>query len=515
MTPLLPLNSVQTLLVVAVVVVSAITLLQGRRRVARGFRLPPGPVPLPLVGNLLSIDAKKPWMTYTEWATRYGDIFMFRMLKQDIIVINSKKFAKDLLDGRSNIYSDRPYLATREAYGWSFNFGWAPYGDEWRSQRRIFHQAFRAEAALAFRPVQLRKARQLVLDILVAPRDFYKHIQRFSAAVIMSIVYDYEVALDHDHLVELFERGNTLALENLTPEASAFSFLLNLPEWFPGAVMRRKAVVSKRCATQMITEPFEHARKREAMGSSASAMAVDLLRGTGDDDLSRLQLLRDTCATAFVAGAETTASTLQCFMLAMLQHPEVQERAQAEIDAVVGSDRLPNFDDRPNLPYVEAIWLETLRLYAVGPLGIPHATTADDIYEDIFIPKGSTVVANIWAMHHDKDDYPEPDIFKPERFFVEGKLNEDKSIDSLAFGFGRRVCPGRYAADSSVWAVMVSILYAFKITKALSEQGEELGFEPSFSHGVTRAPNPFPCSITPRLSNIDIRKLSMADTFES
>lgn len=106
-------------------------------------------------------------------------------------------------------------------------------------------------------------------------------------------------------------------------------------------------------------------------------------------------------------------------------------------------------------------------------------------------------------MHHNEDAYPEPDVFKPERFFVNGKLNEDKSTDSFAFGFGRyfdifffhfipsltlfvrRVCPGRYNADSSVWAAMVSILCAFKITKARGEQGEELEFEPSFSYGVT------------------------------
>ncbi|KAG6370812.1 cytochrome P450 [Boletus reticuloceps] len=509
----------QALVAVGVVVVSALTLLKRRRRTVHGYRLPPGPAPLPLVGNLFSIDGKRPWITYAEWATRYGDIFMIRVLKQDIIVINSEKTAKDLLDRRSSIYSDRPYIATRDPYGWSFNFGWSQYGDQWRSQRRMFHQAFRIEAALAFRPVQLEKARHLVLDILSAPHDFSKHIQKFSAAVIMSIVYDYEVAPEHDHLVELFERGNALAMESLTPEASsivdAFPFVLSLPEWFPGAVLKRKAIVSKKCATQMIAEPFEYARQREALGSTASAVALDLLRSTKDvDDLSQLQLLKETCATAFVAGAETTTTTLQCFMLAMLQHPEVQGRAQAEIDAVIDTDRLPNFDDRPNLPYVEAILMETLRMYTVIPLGLPHATTADDIYGDILIPKGSTVVANVWAMYHNEDVYPEPDAFKPERFFVDGKLNGDKSTDSLVFGFGRRVCPGRYTADNSVWAAMVLILCTLKIAKARGEQGEELDFEPTFSYGVTTAPDPFPCSITPRPLNVDIHKLSSADLFE-
>ncbi|KAF8123441.1 cytochrome P450 [Boletus edulis] len=474
----------QYLVVVGVLVVSAFTLLKRRRQTVHGFRLLPGPVPLPLVGNLFSIDAKKPWMTYAEWATRYGDIFVIRVLKQDIIVINSEKIAKDLFEHRSNIYSDRPYLATRDPYGWSFNLAWAQYGDKWRSQRRIFHQTFRAELALVFRPVQLRKAHQLVLDILSAPHDFSKHFQKFSAAVIMSIVYDYEVAPEHDHLVELFERGNALAMESLTPELSsiidAFPFGKCLPEWFPGAVLRRKADLSKHCAMQMIEEPFEYARKREAMGSSASAMALDLLRATKDvDDPSQLQLSKDTCATAFLVQKRQTTSTLKCFMLAMLQHPEVQERTQAEIDAVVGTDRLPNFDDRPNLPYVKAVLLETLRM----------------------------------AINHNEDAYPEPDVFKPERFFVGGKLRGDKSTESLAFGFGRRACPARYNADNSVWIAIVLILCALKIAKARGEQGEELDFEPTFNYGVTTSPDPFPCSITPRL-NVDVHKLSTADSFE-
>jgi len=245
--------------------------------------------------------------------------------------------------------------------------------------------------------------------------------------------------------------------------------------------------------------PFEYARKREAAGISAPAMALDLLKSSNDP--AQLQILKDTCATAFAGGAETTTSMLRCFMLAMLQHPEVQERAHAEIGAVVGINRLPDYDDRPNLPYIEAVLMEMLRMYPVAPLGLPHATIADDVYGDIFIPKGCTVFANLWSMLRDKDIYPEPDIFKPERWFVDGKLGHDISVDSIAFGFGRRICPGRYTADNSLWIAMALILSAFKITKARDEEGKEIDFEPTFTHGVTSAPNPFPCSITPRSLN--------------
>ncbi|KAG9316917.1 cytochrome P450 [Chiua virens] len=304
------------------------------------------------------------------------------------------------------------------------------------------------------------------------------------------------------------------SMEGMTIEGSsiveAFPFVLSLPEWFPGGGFRRKAAFCHQWAMQLIEEPFQYARKREAMGSSASAMALDFLkRPKIVDDPLQLQLLKDTCATAFEAGTDTTSSTLMYFMLAMVQNPKVQEQAHAEIDTVIGPDRLPAMDDRPNLPYIEAILVEILRMYTVVPLGVPHSATADDTYENFFIPKGFTLVANVWAMCHDEAAYPEPDVFKPERFLVDGKLREDaKFIDSVAFGFGRRTCPGRYVADASIWTALVSILWAFKITKALNERGEQIDFEPTFRYGVATAPHPFPCSIIPRRENKKIRLLS-------
>ena len=145
----------------------------------------------------------------------------------------------------------------------------------------------------------------------------------------------------------------------------------------------------------------------------------------------------------------------------MITHREVQKRAQEEIDRVIGSSRLPDLTDRPNLPYIDAIYRELLRHSPPVALGIPHALAEDDVYKGYFLPKGiyhvevhpfltiligAVVFANIWAMAHDENVYPDPFTFKPERFLnVDGSLNDDNRI--LAYGFGRRQVSCRQRAD--------------------------------------------------------------------
>ncbi|KAF8842506.1 cytochrome P450 [Paxillus ammoniavirescens] len=473
------------------------------RRDSRGFPLP-GPTPLPFVGNALSIRASEPWVTYTEWGSRYGDIFKTRMLSEDIIIIHSEQVAKALLEHRSSVYSDRPHFAARLPYGWGFHFAWEPYGERWRLQRKLFHQFFREEAALEQRPIQLQKARQLVLDLVNDPDNHRFHIQRFSAAVIMSILYDYELSPGKDHFVELFECGAAIAMEGLLPENSAiitaFPFVLKLPTWLPGSRFSRRAALSKECADGMVSAPFEYSRKREADGIASSAMIPNFLRSEKyEKDPSTIQLLKDVAASGFIVA-------LYSFCLAMLQNPDVQKRAQAEVDEVVGLDRLPNFDDRAHLPYVEAVLRETLRLYPVVPLdsfsplrdgeAVAHATPI------------SFLLTRVRAMLHNPDVYPEPNSFKPERYFKEGKLDDEVSTSHIGYGFGRRICPGRYTADASIWMAMVTILSTLTISKALDDKGREIDVDPKFTCGVTAGPLPFPCKIVPRRADFDAEKFS-------
>ncbi|KAH7884744.1 cytochrome P450 [Phlebopus sp. FC_14] len=476
-----------------------------RKRNPTGHPLPPGPAPLPLVGNAFAIKPAEPWVSYTNWAKTYGELVYTRLLNQDVVVINTEEVAKDLLERRSNNYSDRPQIIrmTNDFFGWSFNSVMVPYSDRWRLHRRLFHQAFRPEAALNYNQMQLRKARELLQNLLEAPTDFIAHLQTHSASIIMFVVYGYETAPRDDPIVAVVDRAVNLAVASIRPEVAAFlgffPFLRYIPSWFPGASFKRTALLSQKYADDMIEAPFQYVEKTLASGTAIPSMVADSLKRTTNSNESNnyVQAVKESSVTAFAAASETTASTLLIFILAMVLNPEVQKRAQAEIDAVIGTVRLPTFEDRTSLPYVEAVLRETLRWHPAVPLSIPHATTAADVYEGYFIPQGATIIMNTWAFTRNEVKYPNPEVFRPERFFkADGELNDDTV--SYAFGAGRRICVGRYIADASVWSAMVSILALFKIMKCKDKEGNEIDVNPEWTTGVTSHPHHFPCNIVPR-----------------
>ncbi|KAH7913596.1 cytochrome P450 [Hygrophoropsis aurantiaca] len=478
--------------------------------------LPPGPTPVPLLGNILSIKADEPWVTYTQWKAAYGDIVYSRALGQEIIIINSEDVARALMEKRSHNYSDRPRLATILPFGWGYNTGFQPYADRWRLHRRCLHQAFRADSVSHYRPMQLRKARQLCLSIFetanssegnVLGEELVLHVQTFAASIIMSATYDYETLPHNDPLVHIVERALDLAIKFMTPEKAAIlgflPILLHLPDWFPGSV-KSESKLSQKYSDDMVEVPFQHAMKSIREGTAGRCMISETKVDEELEPDSRNVLekaLKDSSATAFVAGAETTASTILVFILMMVLNPRVQKKAQAELDSVIGNGRLPDYSDRPSLAYIDAILRETLRWFPVVPLGMPHTATAADVYEEYHIPKGAILVPNAWGMSRDETKYPDASEFKPERFFNgEGELNDDTVVYS--FGFGRRVCPGRYLADASLWTAIVSLLAIFKFSKCKDEAGNDMEVVPQWTTGLTSYPR-FPCCIAPRMSGLD------------
>ncbi|KJA17691.1 hypothetical protein HYPSUDRAFT_146170 [Hypholoma sublateritium FD-334 SS-4] len=479
----------------------------------RRLPYPPGPRPYPVIGNMLDIAKINETTTYQHLADTYGDLVFLSALGRHILVLNSFETAKELLDKRSVNYSDRPQSTmSHELLGWDFSFAHMPYGDRWRTHRRLFHDQFQQSIAPAYWPIQQREAHALLRRLLHSPEKLDYHLRHNIAAVIMDITYGITIADHDDQYITMAEK----ALEGAGQAASPGAFLVDIipflkyvPEWVPGASFKRKAREWRRAVLQMRDAPFATTLQNMRNGTSTPCFVSTLLeeyemKGGRQDST---EAIKDCAGMVFAAAAESTVSTLASFILAVLTHPEVQSKAQEEIDRVVGNGRLPDFSDRSELPYIDAILKEVLRWNPVAPLGLPHMATQHDQYNGYFIPAGTIVVGNTWRILNDPKLFPNPRHFDPGRFLGKHNTGDYQCILltetlSSAFGYGRRVCPGRQVGEAQVWISIACILSVFTIAPALDSAGLPIEVKPAFSsQGMiwcAHHPSPFKFSMKPR-----------------
>ncbi|KAJ7480162.1 cytochrome P450 [Mycena galericulata] len=459
---------------------------------------PPGPTGLPLLGNILDMPSEKEWLKFSSWGETYGDISSVSVFGQQLTIINSSQVAMDLLDKKSSMYSDRPIVPMGgELVGWKNTLVFTPYGDRFRNYRRLAHSLFGSKSTMAnFEPLEEIETHRFVKRLLANPDGFQDHIRKTAGAIILRISHGYEVKEGADPFVILAD----IALEQFSLSSSPGGFLVNLvpalrhlPSWFPGAGFQTTAKSWAKTLQQMAEQPYQLVKQQMAAGSAEKSLVSGLLEGRTLTEAEEFDV-KWLAASLYAGGADTTVAAIYAFFKAMALYPDVQAKAQSEIDSVVGNDRLPGFSDKEQLPYTTALALEVHRWHTVVPTGVPHRVTEDNVHEGYFFPKGSLVITNIWKMAHDPRVYTNPMSFDPERFIAkEGKKPELDPRD-MSFGFGRRICPGRVLADASVFITVAMTLAMFNISKHFD--GSEINVEQTT--GVISHPSAFKCSIQPR-----------------
>jgi len=272
-----------------------------------------------------------------------------------------------------------------------------------------------------------------------------------------------------------------------------FPILKHIPAWFPGAGFKKVAAEWRKKVMRNVNMPFERVKANMVAGTQKPCLVSEALEnpisGSTDDTVKWMS------ASLYGGSADTTTGTMAGFALNMILRPDIQEKAQAEIDRVVGSERLPTFADREDLPYVDAILKETLRIHPILPMSLPYKALEEYSYRGWIIPKDAIIMANVWAITQDPERYPSPKEFIPERY-----IEQPRALDPtpLAFGFGRRVCPGQHIADAMLWITMATVLATSTISKARDENGAEITPVLEYTGGTLCEPVRFPYKIQPR-----------------
>jgi cytochrome P450 len=278
-------------------------------------------------------------------------------------------------------------------------------------------------------------------------------------------------------------------------------FLEKLPDWLPGTGFKQTARLWKQTMADVAEVPYNFAKTRIGEGSRMSfvSKAIEQAQREGLFGPENEHAIKWSAASMYTGGADTSVSTMAAFFLAMSMFPDVQRKAQEEIDRVVGGGRLPTPSDRERLPYVNAIVEEAQRWHPIAPMGLPHAADEDDTVDGFRIPKGALLLPAIWWFTRDPETYHDPEEFKPERFLPP---YSEPPATQVTFGFGRRVCPGRVLADASLFLTFAQSLAAFDIQKARNEDGGVIEPVHTFNSGIISHPGSFEVQVLPRSTQV-------------
>ncbi|KAJ3774223.1 cytochrome P450 1 [Lentinula raphanica] len=486
-------TSLQRLAIAVIVLAVAYLTIFKCRQPKKTSLHPPGPP----TGKM---PTESSWIQFQQWGKKYGELVYIE--DKNILILNTFRVANDLLEKRANIYSDRPITPMMELCGIPHLFSFARYSNKWRRDRKLFLQNFRQATIHRFYPYQYNKVQNFLHQLTITPHDFMKHTMELSQSLVLSSLYGLDFHSDDplvNMAVESLEITGLAMTTGTFPAIERFPWLRYFPAWFPGCGFKNIAAQCLRDFETINTVPFNIAMENQRKGLKSSMITELAIQH--EDDPDELEAIKRMAIVSYTAAADTTMSSISSFLLAMCLHPDIQRKGQEEIDHVIGQDRLPTFEDRSSLPYVEAIYREVMRLHPPIPNGVPHTSMNDDFYHGYHIPKGCLVISNIWAMNRDEEIYCNPDEFLPERH-LESPGGPFKNINEItAFGFGRRICAGRYMADNTVWLAVVSVLATLTLGKAIDANGDEIDIPGEYTTGMFSHPKPYKASITPRNQN--------------
>ncbi|EKM49780.1 uncharacterized protein PHACADRAFT_265459 [Phanerochaete carnosa HHB-10118-sp] len=428
-------------------------------------------------------------------AKTYGPVFSYKRGNQVVCIINSYKDAVEIMQKHGADLAGRPEHIAADFLSGGMGALLVDAGERLRRLRRALHSHLQPTAAVQHKPIQFKCALDLILDALHDPEDHINHTKRFAASLILTMTYGKTTPTKYSDPEAVEINVHTTRLGKVVPAGQhivdRYPLLRHVP--FATATLRRWHEEELALYTRMIEGVRAQISEHKAQPSFATYLLEHQEEyGLSDDELAYLT------GSMFAAGSDSTATAISFVILAAASHPEIQAEVQAQLDSVVGKDRVPTFDDEKLLPLVVAFYLETFRWRPISLGGVAHRATSDIVWNQYVIPVDAAVFGNHWAIGHDPDVFPDPDEFRPSRWLdTTGNVRED--ISSFTYGFGRRVCIGQHVASNSVFINTALLLWAFDIREDPAAPIDTMGFTDS---GTVRV-LPFRVKFSPRIEHLE------------
>ncbi|XP_004580082.2 cytochrome P450 2C26-like isoform X4 [Ochotona princeps] len=403
-------------------------------------KLPPGPTPLPIIGNILQMDLKDISKSLTKFSKAYGPVFTLYFGTKPTVILHGYEAVKEALVDHGDEFSGRGSFPLFERINKGHGIGMSN-GKPWKEMRRFSLMTLR-NFGMGKRSIEERvqeEARCLVEELRktnASPCDPTFILGCAPCNVICSVIFQ-----------KRFEYSDQNFIHFLKLLTEAFTIL----------------------GSPWIQE--KHNEQSEFTLENLKIAAFDL----------------------FIGGTDSISSTVRYGLLLLLKHPEVTVKLQQEIERVIGRNRSPCMQDRSHMPYTDAVIHEILRFINMGPTNAPRAVTHDVKFRNYLIPKGTTVLPSLTSALHDDKQFPNPERFDPGHF-LDKNGNFKKTDYFLAFSTGKRVCVGEGLARMELFLLLTTILQNFKL-KPLVEP-KDISITPVFG-GMSSVPPPYQLCFIP------------------
>ncbi|KAI4335917.1 hypothetical protein L6164_014513 [Bauhinia variegata] len=469
--------------------------------------LPPGPRPWPIIGNLPHMGPV-PHHALAALARTYGPLMHLRLGFVHVVVASSASVAEQFLKNHDSNFSSRPPNAGAKYIAYNYqDLVFAPYGARWRMLRKISSlHLFSAKALDDFRHLRQEEVSRLTRNLAKAGSKPVNLGQLLNVCTTNALG---RVMLGR----RVFDDGSagcdTRADEfkSMVVEVMVLAGVFNIGDFIPAlewldlqGVQAKMKKLHKRFDAFLTSIIEEHkVSKTEKHNDMLSTLLS--LKDVPDEEGTKLTdtEIKALLLNMFTAGTDTSSSTTEWAIAELLRHPKMLTRVQEELDSVVGRDRVVTELDLPHLPYLQAVIKETFRLHPSTPLSLPRIAAESREIFGYHIPKGATLLVNVWAIARDPKEWSDPLEFRPERFLPGGEKPQvdvkGNDFEVIPFGAGRRICAGMNLGLRMVQILTATMIHAFDYELENGMNPEKLNMEEAYGLTLQRAA---PLSVHPR-----------------
>ncbi|KAI8542266.1 hypothetical protein RHMOL_Rhmol08G0125500 [Rhododendron molle] len=456
-------------------------------------KLPPGPAPLPVIGSLLKLG-DKPHKSLTKLAKLYGPIMSLKLGRKTVVVVSSPALAREVLLKQDLAFSTRSVPNAVHAHDHNkYSVAWLPVAHQWRSLRKTLNSnIFSGNRIDANQNLRRQKVQELIEYAGKCCRegiavDIGNAAFKTSLNLLSNTVFSIDMANPTQDSVQQFRHLIWQIMVEIGKP--------NLVDYFPildkidpqGITRRLKSHFGDtfQLIGRLIDERLElrglHKTRAE---SDVIDILLNIIEENGEINRNHIEHM---CLDIFAAGTDTTSSSVEWAMAELLRNPESLEKAKAEIEQTIGKGKPIEETDIPQLPYLQAIVKESMRLHPPAPLLLPRTVETDVEVYGYTVPQGAQVLVNAWAIGRDPSVWENPTSFMPERFLDLDVDVRGRDFELIPFGAGRRICPGLSLAVRVIPLMLGSLINSFNWKLEGGIKPEELDMDDEFGLTLRKA----------------------------